>query len=50
MSVPKFLYEATSWPEIWEVVKWDRVVLIPTATIEDHGSHLPMVIDETVGW
>ena len=41
MTVSKFLYEELSWPEVREVVKEDRVVLVPTATIEDHGPHLP---------
>jgi len=50
MTVKKFLYEEMSWPEILEVVKEDRVVLIPTATIEDHGLHLPLATDVMIAW
>lgn len=50
MPVNKFLYEEMSWPEIREVVKEDRVVLIPTATIEDHGHHLPLATDVMIAW
>jgi creatinine amidohydrolase len=50
VPVEKFLYEELSWPEILEIVKEDRVVLIPTATIEDHGYHLPIATDVMIGW
>lgn len=50
MPNSKFMYEEMSWPEIREVVKEDRVVLIPAATIEDHGPHLPVVTDVTLAW
>ena len=48
MTVDKFLYEELSWPEIKEVAEEDRVVLLPTATLEDHGPHLPIVTDVTI--
>ncbi|UCH01688.1 MAG: creatininase family protein [Candidatus Bathyarchaeota archaeon] len=41
----KFLYVEMTWPEINEVMKENRVVLQPVATIEDHGRHLPIVTD-----
>jgi len=41
----KYLYEEMKWPEIREVAKEDRVVIIPVATIEDHGLHLPIITD-----
>lgn len=41
----KFLYEEMKWPEIREVAKEDRVVILPVATIEDHGLHLPVITD-----
>jgi creatinine amidohydrolase len=50
MAVDKILYEELSWPEVLEVVKEDRVVLLPTATIEDHGPHLPLGTDVTIAW
>jgi creatinine amidohydrolase len=40
-----YLYEEMKWPEIKEVVKQDRVVLIPVGTLEDHGLHLPIITD-----
>jgi creatinine amidohydrolase len=50
MTESKFLYDELTWPEIREIVKEDRVVLIQTATLEDHGPHLPLVTDVLVGW
>jgi creatinine amidohydrolase len=50
MVIDKFLYDELTWHEIKEVVKEDRVVLINTATIEDHGPHLPLVTDVVIGW
>lgn len=35
MSEKTFLYEEMKWPEIMEVAKEDRVVILPVATIED---------------
>jgi creatinine amidohydrolase len=39
-------YEEHTWPELRELAKRDDlVVLIPTATLEDHGYHLPIDTD-----
>ena len=35
MSEKTFLYEEMKWPEIKEVAKEDRVVILPVVTIED---------------
>ena len=35
-------------PEIREVVKEDRVVLLPTGSIEQHGHHLPLDTDSAL--
>lgn len=48
MTIKKYLYDELTWPEIREVVKEDRVVLIPTATLEDHGHHLPINTDVVI--
>ena len=48
MTVHKFVYDEMTWPEIKEVVKENRVVLINTATLEDHGPHLPLVTDVAI--
>jgi creatinine amidohydrolase len=39
------LYERLSWPEVAEVAREDRVCVIPVATLEDHGHHLPIDVD-----
>jgi creatinine amidohydrolase len=45
MAVGKYRYAEMTWPEIREVVSEDRVVVIPVATLEDHGHHLPIDAD-----
>lgn len=39
------LYERLTWPEVRLAVEQDRVCLIPVATLEDHGPHLPIDTD-----
>jgi creatinine amidohydrolase len=39
------LYERLTWPEVRRAADEDRVALIPTATLEDHGPHLPIDAD-----
>jgi creatinine amidohydrolase len=39
------LYERLTWPEVRRAVDEDRVCLIPVATLEDHGPHLPLDTD-----
>ena len=39
------LYGRLTWPEVGRLVKEDRVCLIPVATLEDHGHHLPIDAD-----
>jgi Creatinine amidohydrolase len=39
-------YEEHTWPELRELAaREDLVVVIPTATLEDHGHHLPIDTD-----
>src|SRR3954463_14058829 len=39
-------YEEHTWPELKDLAKRDDlVVVIPTATLEDHGYHLPVDTD-----
>lgn len=45
MSEKMFLYEEMKWPELREAAEEERVVVVPVATIEDHGYHLPLVTD-----
>jgi creatinine amidohydrolase len=39
------LYERLTWPEVRRAASEDRVALIPVATLEDHGPHLPVDCD-----
>jgi creatinine amidohydrolase len=38
-------YERLTWPEVRRAAGEDRVALIPVATLEDHGPHLPIDAD-----
>jgi len=39
------LYERLTWPEVRRAAGEDRVCLVPVATLEDHGPHLPLDTD-----
>jgi creatinine amidohydrolase len=39
------LYERLTWPEVAALAATDPVCLIPVATLEDHGHHLPIDAD-----
>jgi creatinine amidohydrolase len=39
------LYERLTWPEVRRAAEEERVTLIPVATLEDHGPHLPIDTD-----
>jgi creatinine amidohydrolase len=41
-------YGKLSWPEVARAVREERVPLIPIATLEDHGRHLPIDTDVTL--
>jgi creatinine amidohydrolase len=38
-------YERLTWPEVRRAAGQDRVALVPVATLEDHGPHLPVDTD-----
>jgi len=44
-DVKKAFYEELTWPEMRDAVKEERVVLLPTGSIEQHGPHLPIATD-----
>jgi creatinine amidohydrolase len=45
-DMPHLRYEQHTWPELAELAtRDDVVVVIPTATLEDHGHHLPIDTD-----
>jgi len=39
------LYERLSWPEVRRAAAEERVCLVPVATLEDHGPHMPIDTD-----
>lgn len=41
----KYRYEEMTWPEIREAVTVDPVVVLPFGTTEQHGYHLPLMVD-----
>jgi creatinine amidohydrolase len=41
----KYRYGEMPWPQIKEAAAADRVAVVPIATIEDHGLHLPIDTD-----
>lgn len=41
----KYRYERHTWPEIDEAVADGKLLLVPTACVEDHGPHLPLDVD-----
>jgi creatinine amidohydrolase len=43
--VAKYRYGELTWPEVKEVAKEGRVAVVPIATLEDHGHHLPIDTD-----
>src|SRR5919199_858438 len=45
MWTEPLLYGRLTWPEVRRAAAEDRVCLIPVATLEDHGPHLPIDTD-----
>lgn len=43
-------YSDHSWPEIKDLVRRNRVVVIPVGSVEDHGPHLPLDTDNLLVW
>ncbi len=40
-----FRYEELKWPEVGEAALRDPVVVLPVGTMEQHGPHLPLLVD-----
>ncbi len=45
MAERQICYERLTWPQIREAAQADKVVVIPFASIEQHGPHLPVDVD-----
>ncbi len=43
-----YRYSDHTWPEIGEAVTLNKVILLPTGSVEDHGYHLPLDMDNQV--
>ncbi len=41
----KYRFGEMTWPEVRDAAKAGRVAIVPVATIEDHGHHLPIDTD-----
>lgn len=41
----KYRYEKHSWPEIGKAAENGKMIVIPTACVEDHGRHMPIDMD-----
>lgn len=48
MAKTPYLFEHLTWEEINDAVRDQRCALIPAATIEDHGPHLPVDTDVVI--
>ena len=45
MAERNIFYERLKWPQIREAARDDKVIIIPFASIEQHGLHLPVDVD-----
>jgi len=41
----KYYYHHYTWPEMRDLVKQQPVVVLPVGSVEDHGPHLPLDVD-----
>jgi creatinine amidohydrolase len=41
----KYYYHHYTWPEMRDLVKRQPVVVLPVGSVEDHGPHLPLDVD-----
>ena len=43
------LYGEQTWPQLREWAAQDKVVVMPIASLEQHGHHLPVLTDSMIG-
>lgn len=43
-----YRYDSYTWEELNEIVKQDRVALLPVGSVEQHGKHLPVDADNFI--
>ncbi len=50
MERKPYLYQHYTWPEMAEAVKRQPIVVVPIGSVEDHGPHLPLDVDNFLIW
>src|SRR5207253_2978730 len=50
MARKDYLYQHYTWPELGSVAKKQPVVVLPIGSVEDHGPHLPLDVDNFLIW
>lgn len=50
MAHVKYHYGELTWPEVRDAVEARKVAVVPVATLEDHGLHLPIDTDVRLCW
>lgn len=50
MAKVDYLYQHHTWVELGEVAKRQPVVVLPIGSVEDHGPHLPLDVDNFLIW
>src|SRR3982750_4021587 len=45
-----YLYQHYTWPELGRVEKRQPVIVLPIGSVEDHGPHLPLDVDNFLIW
>src|SRR6185436_15145521 len=50
MTRKDYLYQHYTWPELGEAAKRQPVVVLPIGSVEDHGPHLPLDVDNFLIW
>jgi creatinine amidohydrolase len=50
MEKQTYLYQHYTWVELKEIAKKDPVIVLPIGSVEDHGPHLPLDVDNFLIW
>src|SRR5260370_33593874 len=50
MTRKDYLYQHYTWPELGQAAKRQPVVVLPIGSVEDHGPHLPLDVDNFMIW
>src|SRR3954452_8291554 len=50
MTRKEYLYQHHTWPELGQISKRQPVIVLPIGSVEDHGPHLPLDVDNFLIW